>query len=114
MLFMIKVGDIVVIDSIFVDAVVTPRLYRVVRVLSKSVELNPISDNGESINLGALKIVRNTSVVAILNNVDEYKVFAKMNAELKEAYLEYRNRLNSFEKNVKDIKSKTQKALKAS
>ena len=101
------VGSLIVIDSIYVHAAVAPFVYKVVDETEKMVELVRLDETGEVVSLDNTRLIRKTSIVAVLNSLEEFAPFKKMNDELKEKYEAYSSLKSSLDAKVKKLKSST-------
>lgn len=102
----IPVGSIVVRASMRLDHAVARFLYQVVKETDKSVEVTRLDEMGKVIDSTNTDTIRKSSVIAILNNIDEFKPFEKMNAEIQEKYHEYNNLYSRYQKELDQIKNK--------
>lgn len=103
----VPVGSLIVIDTIYNHSAVTPRVFKVIHETDKSVEITSLDAEGEPKNLDNTRTIRKTSIVAILNNLEEFEPFKKMNDDLAEKFRIYNEAYAQYEKEVKLIKART-------
>lgn len=112
MSYSVPVGSLVVIDSIYNHSAVSPYMMKVISETPKSVEITRVDDNGEVVNIENIKTIRKSSIVAVLESIDDFAPFRKMNIEMNEKYEAYNQLKTFFEKKVKGIKAEFQTKLK--
>lgn len=101
----IPIGSLLVIDSIYIYTAVTPFVFKVVSETEKMVEIVRLDNTGEIVNPDNTRHIRKTSIVAVLNTLEEFAPFNKMNDELKERYEAYSSLMSSVEAQVKKLKN---------
>lgn len=87
----VPVGSLVVIKSITMNSVTNPYLFRVVKETEKGVEISRINENGEFVNADKKKPIRKTSILKVLDHIEDFKPFKKMNDDLNEKWTAYLN-----------------------
>lgn len=99
------VGTLLVIDPIHVYSVVAPFVYEVVKETDKSVEITPLKEDGTYLNRENIKLIRKSSIVAILEKMEDFAPFKQMNEESKNLYDAYKENKSALDVRIKNIKS---------
>lgn len=71
------------------NSVTNPYLFRVVKETDKGVEISRIDENGEFINAEKIKPIRKTSILKVLDCIEDFAPFKKMNDDLNEKWTAY-------------------------
>lgn len=100
------VGTLLVIDPIHIYSVVAPFVYEVVKETEKSVEVAPLKEDGTYLNRENTKLIRKSSIVAILEKMEDFAPFKQMNEESKNLYDAYNENKSALDVRIKNIKSK--------
>lgn len=100
------VGTLLVTDPIHIFSVVAPFVYEVVKETEKSVEITPLNEDGTYLNRENTKMIRKSSIVAILEKKEDFEPFKQMNEESKNLYDAYNENKAKLDLKVKNIKSK--------
>lgn len=85
----VPVGSLVVIKSITNNSITNPYLFRVVKETDKGVEISRIDENGEFVNAEKTKPIRKTSILKVLDRIENFAPFKKMNDDLNEKWTAY-------------------------
>lgn len=107
----VSLGSIIVLDSVTLNAVVRVRPFKVTKVMSKSFEATPLDYDGRILDTDRNQFFNNRQIVAVLDKVEDFTPFRKMNDEINEKYKDYQNLLTSMHSRVKAIQSSEQKKI---
>lgn len=108
----VEVGTLVVLSSIYNGYVVMPHLYKVVSSTDKMITATPLNTDGSIINIEKIKNSRNTSIVAILDDIAEFDFYRKLNDEHYAKYTEFQNYSNSKFEQIAQIQKQTKTKFK--
>lgn len=94
----IPVGSLVVIKSITNNSITNPHLFRVVKETKKAVEVSRIDQNGEFVNVEKTKQIHKISILKVLNCIEDFEPFKKMNDDLNEKWAAYSSLKTEYSK----------------
>lgn len=102
------VGTLLVIDPIHIFSVVAPFVYEVVKETDKSVEITPIKEDGTYLNRDNTKTIRKTTIVSVLEKIEDFEPFKKMNQDLQDLYNAYTDKKKELEAQIVKVKKQSQ------
>lgn len=102
----VPVGSLVVIKSITNNHVTNPHVFKVVKETDKSVEITRLDANGDVVNSDSNKPIRKTSIVKVLDSIEDFAPFKKMNDDLNEKWTEYLSTKFEYSKALKEMHTK--------
>lgn len=107
----ISVGSIVVIDSIFNCYFVAPSPFRVESVTQKSIIVTALNLDGTVKKIGATKQHRKTSVVDVLQKIEDFAPYHQKNQDLYQKFIAYTELNSKLKDELRITKSKTLREL---
>lgn len=102
----IEIGSLVVVPTVRIDHVVANRVFKVVSIQAKQLKVSVVDQDGNITDPSDIRAYYKKSIIAVLNSMDDFKIFQKINEETSEAYAKY---LEVHKKNglkVQQMKSK--------
>lgn len=103
---------LLVIDSMLITAAVAPHVYKVVGQTDKMVELVALNVDGTVINADNVKTIRKTSIVSIINSLEDFQSYREMNKKISDLHEAYREAFSSGERKINLVKKDFQAKLK--
>jgi len=98
------VGTLLVIDPIHTFSVVAPYVYEVIKETDKSVEITPLKEDGTYLNRDNTKTIRKTSIVTVVEKLEDFEPLKKMNQDLQDLYNAYTDKQKLLGAQVAQIK----------
>ncbi len=106
----IKIGDLIVLDSVTINYIFRKRPYKVTHLTNAFVTCvavdhlgNPLG--GDNPEMQSSVQVKKKSVIAVLNSIEDFEVFSEINKHLDSKYTAYTDSMKSLEKIRDRIKS---------
>ncbi len=107
----VPVDCLLVVDSWIITAVVAPNVYKVVNETDKMVEITALDATGQFINPHNTRSIRKTSIIAIIDSMEEFQPYHEMNQQISALHSAYANALRSGENKVNQVKKEFQAKL---
>ena len=98
----IKIGDLIVLDSVTINYIFRKRPYKVTHLTNAFVTCvavdhlgNPLG--GDNPEMQSSVQVKKKSVIAVLNSIEDFEVFSEINKHLDSKYTAYTDSMKSLE-----------------